>query len=208
VIMSLTIQGPTLNVTEYMQTVSKIAADSNCGVCLPTAISVVDCDRCQITVNVTYSAARRLLSSTATLDTSIATSDLATAATLVQKLNTTASKQTISTSLGGMVIFMQPPQIIVVVVPILIPPSQTSAPSSSSSNTLIIVMALAAVVLLAVVGVVVYLVMRPSSTEIHIHNNAPGQVLGRRMVYSVGGAPRREPVRQPSVQGGLIYRMT
>jgi hypothetical protein len=218
--MSLAISGPTLNVTEYMQAVSKIAADSNCGACPSTASSVVECERCTITVNVTYAPARRLLASTAILDTSIAAKDQATATTLAEKLNTTSTKQAISTSLGGAtVVFLQPPQVVVVVTQVQIPPTQTPAPSSDSGNTLVIVViSLVAVLLLVIVGVVVYLVMRPSAgNEVHIHNYGPTtnqrypdstrQLLGRRALPMMIEQRRPEPARPPSV-GRLIYRTT
>lgn len=186
--VSLTIQGPTLNTTEYMQVVSNIAANASCGTCLPNTGAVYTCDRCQITVNVTYSQARRLLATNAVLDTSITATDLPTAQYIAIKLNTTQAKQDIKASLGGSVVFVQAPQIIIINTPIQIPPTPKPTTESSNSTLLLVVVCLVGAVLVVGVGVVAYLLSTPTTTVI-IHNKVgndfpdrPGQLLGRKIL--------------------------
>ena len=200
----------TLNSTQYMQTVSTLAL-SLCGVCTPIDSLTLQCPYCQIHNDISYSNARRLLASTATITTTIHVLDPITASDLVTILNTTASKQAISLILGPHVVYIQSPFMLML--------ESILTDASGPSIALIIGCAAGGVVLIAA-GVTVFIVlhnraspkanaqfnwnMRGSTIASKLSED--GKLMGRKSVPVYPGERRHglnEHVRRPE----LIYRL-
>ena len=207
--MSVPVVG-TLNSTQYMQTVSTLAL-SLCGVCTPIDSLTLQCPYCQIHNDISYSNARRLLASTATITTTIHVLDPITASDLVTILNTTASKQAISLILGPHVVYIQSPFMLML--------ESILTDASGPSIALIIGCAAGGVVLIAA-GVTVFIVLHNrasskanaqfnwnmGSSTIASKLSEDGKLMGRKSVPVYPGERRHglnEHVRRPE----LIYRL-
>ena len=213
--MSVPVEG-TLNSSQYMQTISTISV-SSCGVCAPVDPVTLICPYCQIHIDIAYSNARRLLTSTAIITTTIHVNNPVAASDLVKVLNNTSSKQAISLSLGSHVIFIQLPFMTILESII----SETSSPNIG----LIVGCAVGGIVLIAASAAIFVLLHKPGiKTSSKFNSNfisnfnwnfggtsnstlsGDARLMGKKSVQ-ISPGERRHGLNEPVRRLELIYMM-